>query len=178
IFVIPGFGIFGVAGIALLFGGLLGVIMPGGGRLFPGESGTGQSALVSAAMLLAAVVTSGVILYFITRHLGSLPILNRLVLQDDPERAGGTLSAMGSSDHPLMGALGRAATDLRPAGRAEIDGRLIDVVAELGYIPAGTPVRVVSASLMRIGVDAATGADGPDAGSGSDAGPNPSAGAA
>lgn len=178
IFVIPGFGIFGVAGIALLFGGLLGVIMPGGGRLFPGESGTGQSALVSAAMLLAAVVTSGVIIYFITRHLGSLPILNRLVLQDDPERAGGTLSAMGSSDHPLMGALGRAATDLRPAGRAEIDGRLIDVVAELGYIPAGTPVRVVSASLMRIGVDAATGADGPDAGSGSDAGPNPSAGAA
>ena len=155
IFVIPGFGIFGVAGIALLFGGLLGVIMPGGGRLFPGEAG-GQSALVSAAMLLAAVVTSGVVIYFITKHLGSLPILSRLVLQDDPDRATGALSAMGSPDHPLMGLTGRAATDLRPAGRAEIDGQLIDVVAELGYIPAGTPVRVVSASLIRIGVEAAT----------------------
>ncbi|MEZ6233001.1 MAG: NfeD family protein [Phycisphaerales bacterium] len=177
VFVIPGFGIFGVAGIALLFGGLLGVIMPGGGRLFPGESG-GQSALVSAAMLLAAVVTSGVIIYFLARHLGSLPILNRLVLQDDPDRAIGTLSAMGSPDHPLMGLSGRAATDLRPAGRAEIDGQLIDVVAELGYIPAGTPVRVVSASLMRIGVEPATGADGPGPGSAGDAEPDPSAGVA
>lgn len=151
LFVVPGFGIFGFAGIVLLFGGLLGVIIPSGDRLFPGEAGSGQSALFSAAMLLAAVVTSGVVIYFLSKHLGSLPILNKLVLQDDP--GGGTLAAMAPAAHPLNGAAGVAITDLRPAGRAEIDGKLIDVVAELGYIPKGTRVRVVSASSMRVGVE-------------------------
>ncbi len=151
LFVVPGFGVFGFAGIVLLFGGLLGVIIPSGDRLFPGEAGTGQSALFSAAMLLAAIVTSGVAIYFITKHLGSLPIIDKLVLQD--ESGGGTLAAMAPGVHPLMGTAGVAITDLRPAGRAEIEGRLVDVVAEIGYIPAGTRVRVVSASAMRVGVE-------------------------
>lgn len=153
LFVVPGFGAFGFGGILLLFGGLLGVIMPGGDRLFPGEPGAKGGAFYGAAMLLAAVVTSGVLIYFLTKHLGSLPVVNRLVLKDEP--VGGTLAAMLSeNEHPLMGLQGRAMTDLRPAGRAEIDGRMIDVVSELGYIPAGTTVRVVTATQIRIGVEA------------------------
>lgn len=152
IFVVPGFGIFGFAGIVLLFGGLLGVVIPSGDRLFPGETGQGGGALFAAAMLLAAVVTSGVTIYFLVKHLGSLPIINKLVLQDEP--GAGTLAAMALPAHPLAGATGTAMTDLRPAGRAEINGLIIDVVAEMGYIPSGTRVRVVSATTMRVGVEA------------------------
>jgi membrane-bound serine protease (ClpP class) len=161
LFVVPGFGLFGFAGIVLLFGGLLGVILPSGDRLFPGETGTGGSTFYAAAMMLAAIVTAGVGIYFITKHLGSLPVINKLVLQDDPASGGGLLAAMAPSTNPLVGKAGPALTDLRPAGRAEIDGRIVDVVAELGYIPAGTRVRVVSVSPMRIGVEAdADGATG------------------
>lgn len=151
LFVVPGFGIFGFAGILLLFGGLVGIVLPSGDRLFPGETGTGQSAFFAAAMLLAAIVTSGVAIYFLAKHLGSLPIINRLVLRDDP--GGGTLLAMAPGAHPLLGTTGVAVTDLRPSGRAELNGQMVDVVAELGYIPAGTRVRVVSASSMRVGVE-------------------------
>jgi len=42
-----------------------------------------------------------------------------------------------------LGATGVAETDLRPAGRARIDGRHLDVVAE-GFVPPGGAVRVVS----------------------------------
>jgi membrane-bound serine protease (ClpP class) len=36
-----------------------------------------------------------------------------------------------------------ALTDLRPAGAAEIDGERIDVVAEAGYLAAGSPLEVI-----------------------------------
>ena len=51
------------------------------------------------------------------------------------------------------------ATPLRPAGRVELTdksgARIIDVVAEIGYIPPGVRVRVVSVSDFRIGVELA-----------------------
>jgi len=39
---------------------------------------------------------------------------------------------------------GVAETDLRPAGRAEFNGRLLDVKSSGGYIDKGTPIRIVS----------------------------------
>lgn len=45
---------------------------------------------------------------------------------------------------------GTAATDLRPAGKATIDGERLDVVAETDMIAAGTPVRVVAVEGYRI----------------------------
>ena len=43
----------------------------------------------------------------------------------------------------LEGAVGTAATDLRPVGTAEIEGSRVEVIARTGAIDAGTPVRVV-----------------------------------
>lgn len=56
-------------------------------------------------------------------------------------------SISGRIEHPrqqgLLGREGRALSDLRPAGVAEIDGQRVDVVAESRLIASGTTVRVV-----------------------------------
>jgi membrane-bound serine protease (ClpP class) len=43
----------------------------------------------------------------------------------------------------LMGAEGVALTDLRPAGTVRIGEENVDVVSEAGWVPQGTPVRVI-----------------------------------
>lgn len=50
----------------------------------------------------------------------------------------------------LLGRDGVALTALRPAGKVEIDGRRIDVVAESGYIEAGDTVTVTRAGGSRV----------------------------
>ena len=50
----------------------------------------------------------------------------------------------------FLGHSGVAATDLRLAGKATIDGQLVDVVSFAEYIDAGTPVRVIEVEGVRI----------------------------
>ncbi|MHC5006852.1 MAG: NfeD family protein, partial [Planctomycetota bacterium] len=72
--------------------------------------------------------------------------------------AGGTglLEALGSGERPLeTGSIGVAETDLRPAGRADFEGRLVDVKSVGDYIDRGTRVRVVSVGRFAIEVEEA-----------------------
>jgi membrane-bound serine protease (ClpP class) len=49
--------------------------------------------------------------------------------------------------------VGEAITPLRPAGRVAIGDRVVDVVADYGFIDSGARVRVVSVSAMRVAVE-------------------------
>jgi len=77
---------------------------------------------------------------------------------DDPDAADAARAAASRSRlarlEALVGHSGVAATDLRPAGFIEIDGRRLDAMAEAGLIEAGTPIRIVSAAegLLRVRV--------------------------
>ncbi len=168
IFVLPGFGIFGILGLLLLFGGLIGTFVPPGG-LFPDTPAQKSDMLYGAVTLALAVATSGTLMYFVSRHFGSLPVLSRLVLKspefDDSQPRDEMLAAMGDLSRPVRkGMTGTALTPLRPAGRIELGGgggaggegggRIIDVVADIGYIPPGARVRVISVSDFRIAVEA------------------------
>ncbi len=55
-------------------------------------------------------------------------------------RAGASAETMDS----LVGTTGKALTDLRPSGVAEIEGRRVDVVSAGDYIPAGATVAVIA----------------------------------
>jgi membrane-bound serine protease (ClpP class) len=50
----------------------------------------------------------------------------------------------------LLGHVGHAASYLRPAGVANVDGRRIDVLTEGDFVPAGSPVRVTRVEGARI----------------------------
>jgi membrane-bound serine protease (ClpP class) len=175
ILVLPGFGIPGIVGLLALFGGLVGVISPSGLALFP-DSPVGQSdVLFGVATVAISGTTSLVAMYFIAKHFGSLPILNKLVLTDRPrgeDDGESMLAAMAPTANGLaVGSIGRALTPLRPSGRIEFGLQIIDVVAETSIINPGEVVRISSVSPFRITVErAAPGTaynpDSPDGGQG------------
>jgi len=170
IFVFPGFGVPGVLGLLLLFGGLLGTFIedtPGG--LFPDSPKAQTDMLYAVLTIVLAVTTSGIGVYFLSKHFGSLPIVSGLVLRDTIGKPADDsddefLAALGDPDDVgvSVGDEAVTVTPLRPSGRVEINGRLVDVVAEMGYIAAGRPVRVVNVGKFRIGVEEV--GDGPAAG--------------
>jgi membrane-bound serine protease (ClpP class) len=160
IFAIPGFGVIGIAGLILLFVGMVATFSRDGGG-FPDSAANRAELLKGATTVLVSMITAGVAMYFVAKHFGSLPLLNRFVLKstgpDDEEAfegAGTLIAAMGEEDAPArLGDMGKAITPLRPAGRVQINDRMVDAVAELGYIPAGAIVRVSSVTAFRVGVE-------------------------
>lgn len=159
VFVLPGMGLFGVIGIVSIFVGLVGTFIPDSGsglRSNPGELAW------SAGMVLLALLTAGIGMFFITKHMGSLPILNRLVLgasSDEPEGAF-AMMAPPQSDLVPVGSEGVSITPLRPSGQAEIEGEVCDVVSDMGYVEPGQRVRVVRANRFSLVVEPIEGTEG------------------
>ena len=170
VFVFPGFGIPGIMGLVLLLGGLLGTFASPG-QLFPGAGkGAGNELAWSLSTVLLAVFAAGVGMYLFSRYTHSFPVAGRLVLgptarADDDEQSG-LLSAMGvpTTEGPVqIGDVGVATTALRPSGTAEFNDQLVDVVSEVGFVDAGTRVRVSSVSEYRVGVEPARDSGGASA---------------
>ncbi len=148
IFVIPGFGIAGVAGlIAVVFS--LGVSLIGNiGFDFP--SGTEVSSAVTT--LAATLVLFIILLFSLGRYLPRSERFNLLVLQPALSSDIGYTSA--HSHFEFMGKNGLSTTPLRPSGSAEIAGRRVDVVTDGEFIDSGTPVEVVNVQGARVQVRA------------------------
>lgn len=159
IFVIPGFGVAGISGIACLLVGIVGTFVSGDLR-----SPAGQEQLwTGLGMTFLAIFVSGVALWFISKQLETLPLLNRVVLKSEGGGASvavgtsGLIAAMGAAGSVLApGDVGVAETDLRPSGRASFEGRLVDVQAIGSYVSRGSTVRVVSVGRFMIEVEETT----------------------
>jgi len=152
VFVTPGVGVPGFAGLVLLLLGLVGLIAN------PAATGAGSEDYAYAGlMVLVAVFAAGVGMYLFSRYTQYVPLANKLVLQDTSPRRDTMLSAMGpeasDAEAPArVGDEGVAHTRLMPAGTAEIDGKLVDAVAERGFIERGEAVKVTSATRYRVTV--------------------------
>lgn len=163
VLIMPGTIISGVSGLALVLAGLIGTFA-GAGELFPGQSGgSGASMAWAASIVLLSMFAAGVGMYLFSRYTQHVPILNMLILKDPPSTRDSMLSAMGPQADPeaaaRVGQEGVAVTRLMPAGRIEIDGQLIDAVAERGSVDMGARVRVVSATRYRVAVEQIDDAD-------------------
>lgn len=156
VFVVPGFGAPGIFGLILLFLGLVGVFAPSGNGLVPSSPEGRTDLLYYGATVLLAMVTAAAGIALVARNLKVIPGLSRLVLRDaSDDDSPGTLDALAEAapDAPAIGEIGVAITVMRPAGRVEIRGAIVDAVAEFGLIEAGTRVRVTSVDGMRVGVE-------------------------
>jgi membrane-bound serine protease (ClpP class) len=148
IFIVPGFGVFGISGLVLLFGGLVMAFVGASGSVFPSSPAAQADLTRSAIMVLLAMATAGGGMFAFLKYFNTLPVLNRLVLTsarsaDDSEIS--LVDAMGSSDELglLVGEVGSSNTPLRPSGKVEIGDVLYDAKSDLGFIDPGTKVRVV-----------------------------------
>lgn len=146
VFVIPGFGVAGVTGILLVVGSLLAALIPNVGFAFP----TGTEVTHAAATLAASLVLLVLLAVSLGRYLPRSERFSRFVLLPDLTAAEGYTAA--DTDEALLGQTGRTLSPLRPAGVAEIGGRRVDVIAQGAFVPAGTPVEVVSVRGSRVEV--------------------------
>ncbi len=133
--VVPGFGLFGILGILGVLAGLFMSLLGG----LPTSQDFARAGLVLTSTILLVLVS----LWALLRTLPQSSRLSRsgILLTERTDRAIGYTSAPSRAD--LVGRVGRAITDLRPAGTALIGDERVDVVSESEWIEEGTPVRVI-----------------------------------
>jgi membrane-bound serine protease (ClpP class) len=142
VFIIPGFGLFGVLGGVGVLGGIY-MSMIGGVPTLPDFA---QAGAILSTSILIILITSWALL----RH---LPHSSRLAksgvfLLDQGEREDGWASASPRPD--LLGREGLALTDLRPSGTVLLGEERVDAVSESEWIEEGTDIRVVSSEGYRL----------------------------
>lgn len=142
IFVVPGFGITGISGIILIVASLFLALIK-----HPFE--IPRIELLNAFYIIAyAFVLSFIIAVIGLKWLPRSWMWKRLVLTQTEEAASGY--SQDKSWEGFVGKQGTAATPLRPTGKVEVDGKLLDVVTEGDFLDRETIVQVVSADGNRI----------------------------
>jgi membrane-bound serine protease (ClpP class) len=166
IFLIPGFGVAGIAGILCVGASLLLVGLPPIGsdamQVNFLEYLGGAITILGLGALLSLVAG-----YFLVKYYGTIPVLSKIVhgsrlrsgaeLWEEVAKRDGEAYPHEVEDEErrtrLVGVEGVATTDLRPGGKVRTDaGELLDVVAESGLIPVETKVRVTDVNGPRVTV--------------------------
>ncbi|MXX34179.1 MAG: nodulation protein NfeD, partial [Gemmatimonadetes bacterium] len=141
VFLVPGFGVFGVLGIVAVLGG---VFMAQIGNL-PTQSDLARASGVLSAAIILVFVTAW---FFLQSMFGSWRLRRSgVILPETTDRDEGYTSADVRTD--MEGAEGVAITDLRPAGVGLFGDERMDVVSESEWIEEGTRIRVLSAEGYR-----------------------------
>lgn len=123
---IPGFGLFGVAGLLCLFASFYYVL------------GGNQAALIWLAVSIVAAIA---VFALLIKYLPQNRAWNLFVLKDEQKNSEGYSSAPDLAD--FLGKEGIAVTILRPAGTALFDNQRVDVVTGGDYLESGTRIVVV-----------------------------------
>ncbi|MDR3602019.1 MAG: NfeD family protein [Desulfosporosinus sp.] len=134
IFVIPGFGVSGILGIAALITGIFLAT---------------DSLLEGALFTLGALIVLGIIVYLSFRSPRTRRFWQKFSLSTRQTSKGGYVAPKPQYE-AYVGQVGKALTQLRPAGTGDFAGVHLDVVTEGGFIGPGTEIRVILVEGTRI----------------------------
>ena len=130
VFVLPGFGLAGVAGIVL-------VALSLSTSLF-GDGATWKAIALAASRVTIASAAAAAGFLLVMRFLPRLPGSRKLVLE-----SGFAGDGRDAADVLTSGTQGTAITPLRPAGIAQFGERRVDVVSLGEFLEAGRPIEIV-----------------------------------
>ena len=142
LFVIPGFGIAGIAGIGLMLGSVFFVFR----SAYKFET---AMFTMSSAIILAFVLAVG-----LSYLLPKTRAWNHLVLSAAMDSGSGFHSAPREDFQVYVGKTGVALTPLRPAGTVRVDDTRLDVVTVGDFIVRDTPVKIINVEGSKIFVEA------------------------
>ncbi|MBV8582407.1 MAG: hypothetical protein JO241_00305 [Candidatus Eremiobacteraeota bacterium] len=134
--VVPGHGLPGIVGAVCL---LFAVLFAFGLQFF----------VVAVETLATAIVLTAIAFSLVVRAVPQNAWAQRLALS----AVQGPDYVTSADFSGLRGRTGTAVSYLRPAGIAEIDGRLVDVLTQGEFIPQGTPIRVARVEGARVFVE-------------------------
>ncbi len=140
VFVLPGFGLFGLAGVALM---LVGLVLGFQDFLVPQTPYDYAELKTNLLQIFASMIGSIAAMAIMLRYLPGIPLFGRLVLSASEEAALGYETVPVVSREDLIGKRGYALSTLRPAGRADFGGEVLDVVTQGEFIATNQTVEVV-----------------------------------
>jgi membrane-bound serine protease (ClpP class) len=149
IFIVPGFGVTGVLGIGAILGSLTLSLV--------GSGATSETIVWAAFRVVGSVLAAVAVALVAFRYLPRSPMGRRLVLETVLPARGGFASPP-EADRGWLGQQGVAASTLRPAGLAHLNGTRVDVVTEGEYVELGAPIEVIRVDGNRIVVRRVPGA--------------------
>ncbi|MCK5129650.1 MAG: nodulation protein NfeD [Clostridiales bacterium] len=135
--IVPGFGIFGAIGIVFTLLGLL----------FSAKNM--REIVIRGGIALVVCVVS---IPIMIKIFGRLKIFDKIILKSSSSAEEGYIVPT-PQRLSINGMTGIAATDLRPSGMAQIDGRRIDVLSIEGFVNKGTKIKVIETKGNRIVVE-------------------------
>jgi membrane-bound serine protease (ClpP class) len=154
IFVFPGFGIFGMSGILLM---LCSIVLASHTFVWPTHDYEYQELGHTLLQLMGMLAAVGCCAIALAKYFPSLPFFNRLVLKPEPWTAVEAEDALGrpitegyESLAILIGETGRTTSPLRPAGKAQFGGLVIDVTAAGAFVETDSLVEVVDVQGPRV----------------------------
>ncbi len=140
LFVIPGFGIFGVVGIVCILGGLVLGMLPNQDFNFDFVP---ASQLFGALLtvILAALASVGLV-FWLTPKINQWGAFRHITLATTQERSAGYTASFYSET--LLGKIGTVHSRLRPSGKIEIEGEIFDAYSRGEFIDQGEKIVVIS----------------------------------
>lgn len=158
-FILPGFGVAGVAGFSLV---VVALVLACQNFVIPQTSAELTTTSLALVTVAGAMSIFTVIAAIVFTYAKQLPFLNKLMLHKPPPMASADSAPDAKDDQkspalpPLLpGDFGRAETTLRPSGRALFGQRVVEVVSTGELISAGAAIRVVQVDDTRIVVEEA-----------------------
>lgn len=136
LFILPTFGLLGILGAFLFFGGLFGMLLPSIGNVhFEYDTQTfnaaGEYFMQRLAWLCGSLIVSAIIIAILARYVfPSFPGLSRFVLSGHEQDASlGYTAGNNPIDMPTLGAQAEVFATLRPAGKIIVNGRIYDAIS-------------------------------------------------
>ncbi len=140
IFVLPGFGVAGIAGAAFIMASLILSLVGNVG--FDFEFTMPSEIMVAFLTVMLSSVAGFFGSIYLAKKLLTTSALSSLVLSSVQNKEDGFIG-VSTQESTLIGQAGVAATILRPAGKVVIDNETYDATALSGYIDKGEKIVVV-----------------------------------
>ena len=155
LFVLPGFGIFGIGGLVMI---VVSIVLASQTFVFPTTTEQVRELPRSLFALSGALGGTAFAMIALRTILPNTPLFKRMMLEPPVREETGLENeidpeAMVNWGY-LKGKTGEAVTNLVPAGKARIDGQLLDVISEGRLIEKGQRILVIEVAGNRIVVTA------------------------
>jgi membrane-bound serine protease (ClpP class) len=139
IFVLPGFGVAGISGIALTVGSLILIMV--NNDAFNFEFVPANQLLYATAAAFGGLLGGITLLFIAGTRLSQSRRFRKIALTETQDKQKGYVATF--FPETMTGKTGKTATIMRPSGKVEIDGKIYDAFTRGEYIDKGENVIVV-----------------------------------
>lgn len=140
VFVLPGFGVAGISGTALIMTSLVLSLIHNVGFDFEWIMPT---QIINAFLTVLLATVGGFFgSIMLAKKIATSSLMSSIILSEVQKREDGFVGT-DATEHALVGRKGVAFTDLRPSGKVQIEDDIYDATALSGYIDEGSPIQVM-----------------------------------